>query len=211
MNDAVPHPVVVPLGNFVPAGNVRGGVKRLAVLAFFASVLAACAGTGPTGPADATDTTATVAGRVADEMPTIMAAALEELVTENHTFGEGPPPFTEYLLQSHTDVRAGSDGNDGERRLLTAAERDAIEDVVRPFGPVRWIDDPDEWRTEDLRPTIDGSVILGVGEPTIDRATALVPVSLWCGGLCGTWLTYRLDAVGAGWRVRGTEGPITIA
>jgi hypothetical protein len=150
-------------------------VRRRAVLAFFASALVACSGTGSTGAADATDSAAPVAGRVAEELPTIMAAAIEELVTESHTLGEGPPAFTEYLLQSHTDVRAGSGGNDGERRPLTAAERDAIEDAVRPFGPLRWIDDPDEWRTDDLRPTTDGSVILGVGEPTIDGRNALGP------------------------------------
>jgi hypothetical protein len=143
-----------------------------------------------------------------------MAAALEHLVTRNHTFGDGPPPFSHYLVQSHTDPRAGSSGDDdggGERRPLTAAESDAIEGAVRPFGPVRWIDDPGDWRTDDLRPTIDGSAILGVGEPTIDRTSALVPVSLWCGGECGTWLTYRLDLVDDTWRVTATDGPITIA
>jgi hypothetical protein len=179
-------------------------VKRLSVLALlalFASALAACSGSG------------TVEGGVEEE-PAVMAAALEHLVTRNHTFGEGPPPFTQYLVQSHTDPRAGSSGGDedgGERRLLTAAERDAIDGAVRPFGPVRWIDDPGDWRTDDLRPTIDGSAILGVGEPTIDRTSALAPVSLWCGGECGTWLTYRLDKVDDTWRVTATDGPITIA
>jgi hypothetical protein len=193
-------------------GHVRGGVKRLAVLAIVASALAACSGTGTTSPTDAEDTTHTTAGSVDEDLPVLMAAALEEIVTEDHTFGEGPPPFTEYLVQSHTDPRAGSaDGDDGQRRPLTAAERDAIEGAVQPFGPLRWIDDPAEWMTDDLRPTIDGSVILGVGEPTIDGGSALVPVSLWCGGMCATWLTYRLDTAGGTWRVTGTEGPISIA
>lgn len=194
-------------------GNVRGGVKRLAVLAFLASALAGCSGTGTTSPVDETGATATVAGSGDDELPVIMATALEELVTADHTSDDGPPPYTEYLVQSHTDPRAGSEGDedDRERRPLTAAERDAIEEVVEPLGPLRWVDDPDEWMTDDLRPTIDGSVILGVGEPTIDGGRALVPVSLWCGGLCGTWLTYRLDLVDDTWRVTGTEGPITIA
>jgi hypothetical protein len=157
--------------------------------------------------------TATAARGADEELPVVMAAALEHLVTEYHTFGEGPPPFTHYLVRSHTDPRAGSEGGVavGGRRPLTAAERDAIEGAVRPFGPVRWIDDPEDWRTDDLRPTIDGSAILGVGEPTIDRTSALVPVSLWCGGECGTWLTYRLDLADGTWRVTGTDGPITIA
>jgi hypothetical protein len=195
----------------VPAGNVRGDVKRLAVLAVFASALAGCSGTGTTGPYGATDTTAALAGGVDAELPLVMAAALEELVTVNHTFGQGPPPFTDYLIQSQTDVDAGTDGTDGERRPLTTAERRAIEDAIEPIGSVRWIDDPAEWRTDDLRPILAGSAILGVGEPTVDGSSALVPVSLWCGGLCATWLTYRLDIVDGAWRVAGTEGPITIA
>jgi hypothetical protein len=45
----------------------------------------------------------------------------------------------------------------------------------------------------------------------IDGATGLVPVSLWCGGLCGTWLTYRLDFADGAWAVTGTEGPRAIS
>ncbi|MCP4222943.1 MAG: hypothetical protein GY773_06345, partial [Actinomycetia bacterium] len=46
------------------------------------------------------------------DSPTPMAAALEELVTKDHTFGSGPPPFSEYLIQSATDPNAG-DGSGG--------------------------------------------------------------------------------------------------
>jgi hypothetical protein len=191
-------------------------VKRLTVLAVAALAvaalaLAACPGAGTTGPDGATDTTAALAGGVDDELPLVMAATLEELVTVNHTFGQGPPPFTQYLIQSHTDVDAGPGDTTGARRPLTTAERRAIEEAIDPLGSVRWIDDPAEWRTDDLRPVVAGSAILGVGEPTVDGGSALVPVSLWCGGLCGTWLTYRLDMVHGAWRVAGTEGPITIA
>jgi hypothetical protein len=141
-----------------------------------------------------------------------MGVALEELVAKDHTFEQGPPPFTVYLVQSRLDPRASSpEGDHGEARPLAAAERAAIEDTIRPFGPLRWIDDPDQWRTDDLRPTIDGTVILGVGEPTRDGDTAFVPVSLRCRGLCGTWLTYRLTLVDGTWQVTGTEGPTAIA
>ena len=95
--------------------------------------------------------------------------------------------------------------------LIAEMVNTAIEGAIRPFGPVRWIDDAGEWQTDDLRPTIEGSAILGVGEPTIDGDIALVPVSLWCGGLCATWLTYRIDRIDGTWQVRGTEGPIAIA
>lgn len=148
-----------------------------------------------------------------DDSPQVLAAAVLELITENHTFGDGLPPFTEYLIQSSLDPFAGNPTGDGgaEARQLTDEERAAIELAVEPFGPVRWIDDPGDFQTEDLAPTIEGAVIIGVGEASFDGDYALVPVSLWCGGLCGTWLTYRLTLSDAGWDVAGTEGPIAVS
>lgn len=150
---------------------------------------------------------------VSSETPEMMAAALVELVTEDHTFGTGPAPFTEYLIQNQTDPSAvdPTASVEGPARPLTDEEREAIDDAISTLGPVRWIDDPSDYRTADLVPTIEGAAILGVGEPSIDADTGLVPVSMWCGGLCGTWLTYRLDLVNDVWTVTGIEGPIAVS
>ncbi len=147
------------------------------------------------------------------EASEMMAAALVELITENHTFGEGPPPFTEYLVQAGTDLSAGEPtaSAEGSTRDLSEAERAAVEEALSEYGPVRWIEDPNKWRTSDLRPTVEGAVILGVGEPVIEDDTGLVPVSLWCGGTCGTWFTYRLELVNNSWVVTGIEGPVAIS
>ena len=147
------------------------------------------------------------------QTPKMMAAALVELVTEEHGFGSGPPPFTEYLIQDRTDLSAGdaSAFADGTTRPLTDSERAAIEEVISPFGIVRWIDDPSDYSTSDLAPTIEGAAILGVGEPLVETETGLVPVSMWCGGVCGTWLTYRVDLVDDQWAVTGVEGPIAVS
>jgi hypothetical protein len=126
----------------------------------------------------------------------------------------GPPPFTEYLIQAGLNPYAGSPTGDAGTtvRPLTGDERAAIEAAVTPHGTVRWVDDPDDWRTDDLTPNVEGGVIIGVGEPTFDEGGALVPVSLWCGGLCGTWFTYRPAETGDGhWQVTGIEGPIAIS
>lgn len=146
-----------------------------------------------------------------DPGPALVAVALQELVTNDHTFGSGPPPFTEYLIQSNIDPSAGTGTGSGSVRALTEDERSAIEAVIAPFGPVQWINDPGEFRTDNLIPTIEGSAILGVGEPTIDGDRALVPVSLWCGGLCGTWLTYDVELIEGIWQVTGSNGPIAIS
>jgi hypothetical protein len=176
-------------------------------------VTAACGVASPPGDAGTIITSTTTTTTVAVETeptPGMMAAAVETLITRDHTFGAGPPPFTTYLIQSRTDPAAGDPtGAGGAARPLTDSERAAIEAVVEPFGDVRWIDDPAEWRTTQLEPTIEGAVILGVGEPSVDGG--LVPVSLWCGGLCGTWLTYRVEQTDGGWAVTGTEGPVAIS
>ena len=55
-------------------------------------------------------------------------------------------------------------------------------------------------------------MILGVGEPVlIDDTTGLMPVSLWCGGVCGTGLAYRVELIEGEWQVTGIEGPVVIA
>jgi len=141
-----------------------------------------------------------------------MASSIRQLITVDNTFGGSPPPFTTYLIQTSTDPYAGTGTEPtAASRALTQNERDAIEMVVAPFGSVQWIDDPAEYRTSDLMPTIEGSAILGVGEPTFDDKGALVPVSLWCSGLCGTWFTYRLQQTSEGWQVTGIEGPRAVS
>jgi hypothetical protein len=145
--------------------------------------------------------------------PEMMAAALVELITENHGFSDGPAPFTVYLIQNRTDPSAviADAPTDDPIRPLTDAEMRAIDDAVSEHGTVRWIDNSAEWQTPDLTPTVEGAAILGVGEPVVEDHSGLVPVSMWCGGLCGTWLTYRLDLTNTAWMVTGIEGPIAIS
>lgn len=186
--------------------RLTGMRQRILITVLLAMLAAAC---GDPSPGDIPSDTASA------EM---MAAALRHLVTEDHTFGDGPPPFTEYLIEDRTvDISAvvppeNGREDDAESRPLTEQERAAVEEAISEYGPVRWISDPDEWRTDDLEPEIEGSAIIGVGVPRLDGDDALVPVALWCGGTCGTWLTYRLDVDTDGvWQVIGTEGPIAIS
>lgn len=174
--------------------------RPVAIATIVVAMLSACSGPSPGAPSEA-------------DSAALMAAALTELVSEDHTFGEGPPPFTTYLIESSTvEIGAGeTEPARGARRPLTEGERAAVEDAISGFGEVRWISDPDQWVGPELEPSIEGSVILGVGAPVLDGDDALVPVSLWCGGTCGTWLTYRLEGGDGVWRVVGIEGPVSIS
>lgn len=198
------------------AGYRLTGVKRIAPLLVGAAILAGC--TEPTvggSPASlsttTTSTTTRPAGPTDADRAAVLALALERLVREENTFEVGHA-FTELLVQAHLDPAAGTGmATGGPGRALTPAERATIEDALSGLAPVRWIDDPADWRTEDLRPTVEGAAIVGVGEPQFDDRGALVPVSLWCGGVCGTWFSYRLSVSDGAWSVVGSEGPIFIS
>jgi hypothetical protein len=180
----------------------RTGMRVISVV-FVLFVLVSACGTD----------TSTSGDSVESQTPEMMAAALVELITENHGFSDGPAPFTVYLIQNRIDPSAVivDASVDDPIRPLTDAEMRAIEDAVSEYGTVRWIDDPAQWRTPDLTPAVEGAAILGVGEPVVEGQSGLVPVSMWCGGLCGTWLTYRLDLTNTVWIVTGIEGPIAIS
>jgi len=173
-----------------------GRATRLAaVAALLMFAMTACNGASASSAADTAD---------------VMAISLYQLVTVDNTFGGYPPPFTTFLIQTRTDPGVFAPEN-AATRSLTRSERDAIESAISPLGTVQWIDDPADWRTDNLLPTIEGSAILGVGEPIFDSKGALVPVSLWCSGLCGTWFSYRLEHTGDDWQITGIEGPRAVS
>ena len=173
--------------------------------------LAGCGDGSSSPPTTTMTTTTTPAGPGDADRAQVLALALRQLVTVNNSFGPGHA-FTELLVQSALDPAAGTSiPVDGPQRALTEAERTAIEAALSDLAPVRWIGDPAEWRTENLAPTVPGAAILGVGEPRFDDRGALVPVSLWCGGVCGIWLTYRLGLQAGSWSVTGMEGQWVIS
>jgi hypothetical protein len=99
----------------------------------------------------------------------------------------------------------------GPVRPLTPGERTAIEARLSSLGAVQWVDDATSFNNS-LQADGARSLLIGLGEPTITDDTALARVSLWCGNLCGTWLTYTLapDAE-EHWAVTGYHGPRAIS
>lgn len=142
----------------------------------------------------------------------VLAAALHHLATEGNTFGP-EHRFSELAVWENLDPGAGASGAWAQTPgpLMTDLDRDAIERRLMDLGPVRWIDDPREWITDDLRPVVAGAAILSVGAVIRDGDEVLVAVHLWCGGVCGFGTTYRLARVGDGWAVVGHEGGMFIS
>ncbi len=130
----------------------------------------------------------------------ILVQATVHLLRNDTTFGQGHA-FPTVLV-----VDRLKDGTP-----LTADQIAALTTAVSSLSDVRFISSQDDFITDDLRPTIEGAAILTLGSPDIDGNEATIDMGMWCGGLCGIWLTYALEVGDAGWEVLGTVGPIAIS
>jgi hypothetical protein len=130
----------------------------------------------------------------------ILVQATMHLLRNDTTFGPG------HVFPAVLIVDRLKDGTP-----LTADQIAALTTAVSSLSDVRFIASQDDFITDDLRPTIEGAALLTLGSPDIDGNEATIDMGMWCGGLCGIWLTYALEVGDAGWEVLGTVGPIAIS
>ena len=177
------------------------GVFRTVTAVVAGSLLVAVCGTDPpSGPDRATAESA------------IHAAVVRQLVEFYNTFGPDHR-FTEVLIVDHVETHAGDSSRQGEPgESFTDGQCSAIRAAVEHLAPVRFISNRTDYIRQDvLQPTIPGSAIITVAPVELDDKGAIVGAGLWCGGICGLWLTYRLAEGPGGWTVTGTEGPWAIS
>ena len=144
----------------------------------------------------------TVAGEsVADESAAVIAAAVLDRVADQQ------PPFTTFHVVEHlgeSDESGMVFGLD-EGRVLTTAEREAIEAVLAP-NVVRFVESLEAVVGDELSIAEKQAVIM-IAAPSIDGSDAMVATNLWCGGLCGVGSIAILERTGDGaWTVVGEEG-----
>ena len=177
-------------------------MKRNVIFAIvLAFLIAACApnlASGDPGPATTVPTSTTVQGNSA--VTEILVQATMHLLRNDTTFGDGHV-FPKVLV-----VDRMKDGTP-----LTAGQITALTEAIALLGDVEFVADRDDYITDDLRPTIEGAAIITLGPVTIDGNEATIDMEMWCGGLCGIWLTYALGVGDAGWEVLGPVGPIAIS
>ena len=143
----------------------------------------------------------------------IYASVTRYLLEFNNTFG-AHHRFAEVLVVNHLDPDAGDALKPWDRStaLLSDDQRTAITAAIEDLAPVRFIDSQwDYIRKDELAPVIRGSAIITLAPVDFDSDGATVGANLWCGGLCGLWLTYRVTDGPDGWTVTGTEGTRSIS
>ena len=138
-----------------------------------------------------------------------MAATARRRVTVDNSFG-GQTAFSvvNVVEQLGIGTRNGMvDTRSPGGRPLTAAEKDAIAEALKPIA-VEWVTDIQAVIGTGPLPSFHGRVaVLTMAVPRFSDGRAEATSMLWCGGTCGAGSTHVLSpAVDGTWSVTGTTG-----
>lgn len=146
----------------------------------------------------------------------IYAAVVRELVTKDHTFGNGPSPFKRVFIVDGT-VKGAGDAQAGLHaapRPFPVEVKTGITRALPELPSIRFVANPDSVIVERRAcPRVRGDGVLISLGPIEHRAgpKVRVPSGMFFSCLGGQWLTYVLEPRGGSWRVLGTRGPISIS
>jgi hypothetical protein len=146
----------------------------------------------------------------------IYSTVIRRLVTRDHTFGEGSSPFKYVYVLNGAIKEASNPSGDlfgPAPKPFPSVVVKGIKERLEDLPPVRFITDGNRARRgrQGIGGVKNDGVIISLGP--IERKNGRVQVSngLWCGGLCGQWLTYVLRRLDSRWKITGTTGPSAIS
>jgi hypothetical protein len=132
----------------------------------------------------------------------LVADAVARLVTLDNSFG-GRDVFDEILVGRFIDGDATRPLQSLDLELIAGA----LEDVAR----VTFVDDPDAEIQARFENPPAGAAVVSVTSLLILDDRAEVGLNLWCGSLCGVFLTYEAEPAADGWSIVGPTGPIAVS
>ena len=177
------------------------------VTTFLLALLLLLAAAGCATTEDTNDTPTPAANN--DEAQ-IYAAAIRQIYTVDHSFGESPGWPLVYVITT-TDDSAMIDGPVAPSQTLPAELQRAITAELSdlPFEVI-WIADHDEAPIDPTNGQVaEGEgIIISLGNiHSQDNGSVQLPFFMTCGGLCGIGKTYVLTQVDGAWPVTGSVGP----
>ena len=132
----------------------------------------------------------------------LVAAAVTRLVMSDNSFGGGD-------VFDRVEV-AEVIGGDPTRQLQSLT-RELIALAIDPTARVVFIPDADA----AIDRLFDGMTqpvgVVSVEDARFHGDRAELDMRLWCGSLCGVFLTYEAELTEKSWQIRGTTGPIAIS
>lgn len=131
----------------------------------------------------------------------LIAAGLLRILTDDNTFG-GRDVFDDIRVARYL----GSDGS-----VLAPLDLELAADVLSEYGTVTFVDDPTRHIEELFDQTPTGVAIVTVERLELLDDRAEIELSLWCGSLCGIYITYGAVPAADGWEITGPIGPIAVS
>jgi hypothetical protein len=206
-----------PIAPRNPGGRsfVQRGMRSRSIAGALAVgiLLIACGGTSRPGPPRSAPTASQNPGNL--RAVKVYAAVIRRLVTRDHTFGAAASPFRHIYVVDGVDATAASPANGlGEPGARFDHDlKEALRRELRDLPPLDFVSDPDSVRVgkHGMDGVRNNGVIITLGPLPRGAKKVKVSNSLWCGGLCGQWLTYVVELREGAWRVTGTTGPAAIS
>ncbi len=132
----------------------------------------------------------------------LIAVAVKRLLTVDNGFG-GVDVFDDIRV---ADV-IGSDPD----QPLQGLDLELIAATLSELGEVRFVDDADAEIEVLFEESPAGVAVVSVENILLLDDRAEVELRLWCGSLCGVFLTYQAVPDDGGWNIVGTVGPIAMS
>lgn len=143
----------------------------------------------------------------------VYAAVIRRLVTRDHTFGSSRSPFKHlYIVDGAVDGDL-MEGNGEPANPFSTDVKEGLRRELDGLPEVGFVSNPDSVRLgrNGMGGVKGDGVVITLGPVSGQAGKVEVPTSLWCGGLCGRWLTYVVELRGRRWVVTGTTGPAAIS
>ena len=132
----------------------------------------------------------------------LIAAAVKQLLTVDNSFG-GVDVFD--------DIRVAAVIGADPGQPLQGLDREMIAETLSELGAVRYVDNADAEIKALFEESPTGVAVVSVERVLILDDRAEVEMRLWCGSLCGVFLTYEAAPQDGGWDITGTIGPIAMS
>ncbi len=132
----------------------------------------------------------------------LIAAALKRLLTVDNGFG---------AVDVFDDIRVAAVIGADPGQPLQGLDLELIAETLSEMGAVRFIDNADAEIEALFEETPPGVTVVSVEGILLLDDRAEVELRLWCGSLCGVFLTYEAAPIDGGWNITGTIGPIAMS
>lgn len=143
----------------------------------------------------------TVIGPTSNEL---ISSAIVRIISEDNSFGGGVPFDLVYIATLISEDFSDLDPLALDQVAAALAGRVELEFIADAEGKIT-----DLFADEEA--SVGLTAVVSVDDIRIADGTAEIDLGLWCGSLCGIWLTYAAELVDGAWQITGTTGPIAVS